>query len=62
MKNKIGFNFVFAILAFPLALGLLREFDFETFTFRKTALGILYLVTFITCVFLTFRKRSKPVE
>ena len=62
MKNKIGFNFVFAILAFPLALALLREFDFETFTFRKTALGILYLVTLIMCIFLAFRKRSKPVE
>ena len=45
MKNKIGFNFGFALIAFPLGLALLREFDFQTFTFKKTALGILYLIT-----------------
>lgn len=59
MKNKIGFNLVFAILAFPIGLALLKEFDFNTFTFKKTALGILYLVTFILCVFLTFKKKRQ---
>ena len=62
MKNKIGFNFFFALLAFTLGLALLREFDFETFTFRKTALGILYLVTFIVTIYLTFKKRPKSTE
>ena len=61
MKNKIGFNFGFALLAFPLALALLREFDFQTFTFQKTVLGFLYLVTFIFCIiFMLKKKKSKP--
>lgn len=58
MKNKIGFNLVFALIAFPIGLALLREFDFQTFTFKKTALGILYLITFIACVFFMLRKNK----
>ncbi|WP_448606854.1 hypothetical protein [Paenimyroides ceti] len=59
MKDKIGFNLPFALIAFPIGLALYREFDFTTFTFKKTVLGLLYLVTFILVVFLTFRKKSK---
>ena len=59
MKNKIGFNFGFALIAFPLGLALLREFDFQTFTFKKTALGILYLITFIICIFFMLKKKQK---
>ncbi len=59
MKSKIGFNVVFAMLASPIGLALSNEFDFETFTFKKTALGILYLVTFIACIFLTFKKKQQ---
>jgi hypothetical protein len=62
MKNKIGFNWGFALLAFPIGLGLLREFDFQTYTFKKTALGILYLVTFIVCIFLIFKKKEQQPE
>lgn len=62
MKNKIGFNLIFALLAFPIGLALLREFDFQSFTFRKPALGFLYLFTFIACIFLTFKKKSKLPE
>ncbi len=62
MKNKIGFNMGFALMAFPLGLALLREFDFQTFTFRKTALGILYLTVFIVAIYLTFKKKEKSDE
>lgn len=62
MRNKIGFNVVFALLAFPIGLALSREFDFQTFSFKNTALGILYLVTFIVCVFLMLKKKSKPSQ
>lgn len=50
----------FALLAFTLGLALMQEFNFETLTLRKTALGTLYLITFLVCVVLTFRKRTKP--
>ncbi len=62
MKNKIGFNFGFALLAFPIGLALLREFDFQTFTFKKTALGILYLITFIFCIVLMLKKKKQETE
>jgi hypothetical protein len=56
MKNKIGLNMGWAILAFPLGLALVQEFNFETFAFKKTVLGILYLVTFCVCVVLMLKK------
>lgn len=62
MKDKIGFNLVFAILAFPIGLALYRQFDFETFTFKKTALGILYLITFIFCIFFMLKKKKQQPE
>lgn len=62
MKNKLGFNMFFAMIAFTLGLALLREFDFQTFTFRKTALGILYLLVFIVSIYMTFKKKSNTNE
>jgi len=59
MKNKIGFNLVFALLAFLIGIALFREFDFETFTFKKTALGILYLITFIFCIIFMLKKKQQ---
>jgi hypothetical protein len=60
MKNKIGFNIGFALLAFPIGLALFREFDFQTFTFKKTVLGILYLITFIVCIYFMLKKKQQP--
>lgn len=58
MKNKIGLNIIFALIAFPIGLALLREFNFQDFTFRNTALGIIYLVTFIFCIFFMLKKKK----
>ncbi len=62
MKNKIGFNIGFALLAFPIGLALLREFDFHAFTFKKPALGFLYLITFVVCIFLMLKKKKQESE
>lgn len=62
MKNKISFNFLFALLAFPIGLALFREFNFETLAFKKTALGLLYLVVFIGLIYLTFKRKTKPAD
>lgn len=62
MKDKIGFNFGFALMAFTLGLALLREFDFQNYVFRKQALGFLYLTVFIISLFLTFKKKKKDIE
>jgi hypothetical protein len=62
MKNKLGFNLVFALIAFPIGIALFREFDLQSFTFKKTALGMLYLVTFIVLIYLTLKKSKKSSE
>ncbi len=62
MKDKIGFNLIFALIAFPIGLALLREFDFQSFTFKKPALGFLYLITFIVVIFLMLKKNKKSPE
>ena len=62
MKNKIGFNLVFAMIAFTLGLALLNEFDFNTFKFKKIALGFIYLITFVVSLYLTFKKKAKTNE
>jgi len=62
MKNKIGFNLIFAMIAFPIGLALFRELDLQSFTFKKKALGILYLVTFLVLIFLTLKRNKKPTE
>ncbi|RZT96315.1 hypothetical protein EV201_0953 [Ancylomarina subtilis] len=62
MKDKIGFNVIFALMAFTLGLALIREFDFENFVFRKQVLGFLYLTVFIISTFLTFKKKRKKLK
>lgn len=57
MKNKIGFNVIFALMSFPIGMALFREFDTQTYGFKNPALGIIYLITFIGTVFLTFNKK-----
>lgn len=62
MKNKIGFNFFFALLAFPIGLALFHEFDFQNLAFKKPALGILYLITFVFCIYLMLKKKQRPAK
>ncbi|TWI80645.1 hypothetical protein IQ13_3324 [Lacibacter cauensis] len=58
MKNKIGFNVGFAIIALPIGIALLRDFDFAGFTFKRPALNTLYLVTFLFLIYFTLKKDS----
>ena len=58
MKNKIGFNFLFAIIAFPVGMALSREYNFENNSFKNSGLGVIYLITFLGSIFLTLKKKS----
>ena len=31
MKNKIGFNLIFALIAFSIGLAMINNFDFDTY-------------------------------
>ena len=58
MENKQnGFPIILIIIAVIIGSGLYKEFDFETFRFRKVGLGIVYLITFIGVVTLIIRGR-----
>ena len=59
MKDKIGFNFIFAILAFPIGLALSKDITFNPLTLKKPALDILYLIVFFVLLFLMFKKKKK---
>lgn len=59
MKDKLGFNLIFAIIAFPIGLALLKDTDFDSWTFKKPALDILYLIVFIALIFLIFKKKKE---
>ena len=58
MENEQkGFPLILIIIAIIVGGGLLREFDFETFRFRKVGLGIVYLITFVATVAVIIRNR-----
>ena len=58
MENEQkDFPIILVIIATIVGGGLLREFDFETFRFRKVGLGIVYLITFIATVAVIVRGR-----
>ncbi len=61
MKN-IGFNLVFALLAFPIGIALYKDTDFKNFTFRKPALDAVYLITFVIVISLMLKGNKKPTE
>jgi hypothetical protein len=59
MKDKIGFNLIFAIIAFPIGLALLKDINFDNFTFKKPALDTFYLIIFCGLVFFLLKKKDK---
>ena len=56
-NEQKGFPLILVIIAIIVGGGLLREFDFETFRFRKVGLGIVYLITFVATVAVIIRGR-----
>ena len=51
MKNEQkSFPIILGIIAINIGVALFKEFDFETFRFKKIGLGIVYLLTFIGTV------------
>ena len=59
MKNKFGFNIIFAILAFPIAIALYKCFNFVTLKFEKPLLGFTYLFIFLALIYFML-KTQKP--
>lgn len=62
MANKKGINFFFGIFAIIIGAALYKQFDFETYHFKKPALAAVYLVTFVVCVGLIIKDYRKKAE
>ncbi|NIJ52922.1 hypothetical protein [Dyadobacter arcticus] len=56
-NEKNGFPMILGILAVIIGVALYKEFDFETFRFKKVGLGIVYLITFVGLVTVIVRSR-----
>lgn len=52
-------NFSFAIIAIILGVSLFRQFDYETLTFEKPALAVVYLIAFTMSIFFLIKGRKK---
>ncbi len=63
MENKNNVPvFTFSIVAIILGVVLYKQFDFNTLTFEKPALAIVYIIVFVFSVFVLikhFLKRAK---
>jgi hypothetical protein len=58
MKNEQkGLPLILGILAGIIGVALLKEFDFETFRFKKVGIGFVYLFTFVALVVVIVRSR-----
>lgn len=63
MENKNNVPvFTFSIVAIILGVVLYKQFNFETLTFEKPALAIVYIIVFVFSIFVlikNFKKRSE---
>jgi hypothetical protein len=57
-NNKKTLNGAFIIIAVILGIAVFKEFDFETFRFKKLGLGIVYLLTFIASIYLLMKGKN----
>ncbi len=49
-------NFPMVIIAVILGVALFKKFDFQTFTFEKPALAIVYFICFVMSLYFIFNK------
>ncbi|MBC9930694.1 hypothetical protein [Chitinophaga qingshengii] len=55
MESKKSLLFLFTIIAFILGMALFKQFNFQTFSFAKPALAILYSIVFVASVVFVVR-------
>jgi len=61
MKNKKAPNFFLVIIAIILGQALFEQFDFGNLKFEKPALAIVYLIVFVTSIYLLVKKpKNRP--
>lgn len=58
MDSKTS-NFSFTIIAIILGVVIYKQFNFDTFQFKNTALAIVYILAFLFSVYILFRNKQK---
>lgn len=58
-SEQKGFPMILGIIALIIGVALYKEFDFETFRFKKVGLGIVYLITFVALVVVIMQSRIR---
>lgn len=61
-NEQKGFPMILGVIAIIIGVALYKEFDFETFTFKKVGLGIVYLVTFVALLVVIVRSRRSKSD
>ncbi len=51
MENKKGLNFFLVIIAIITGRKVYKHFDFENLKFEKPLIDVIFLLTFLACVF-----------
>ena len=59
MKYKIKFNFFSVVIALIIGGTMYKQFDFQSFSFEKPALAIVYLIVFIFSIASMVKKSDK---
>jgi predicted ferric reductase len=58
MNSKTS-NFSFTIIAIILGVVIYKQFDFDTFKFKNTALAIIYIVAFLFSIYILLKNKKK---
>lgn len=55
-------KFIFSIMAIILGVTLFKQFDFQTLTFEKPALAIVYIIAFAISVYALVKKPANKEQ
>ena len=55
-------NPIWSIIAIILGVTLYKQFDFQTMTFEKPAMAVIYGITFIAAIFFLIKGRKQRIE
>lgn len=59
MESRKAISFVFSIIAIILGVTLFKQFNFESQTFEKPALAIVYFIVFAFSIYMLVKRSKK---
>lgn len=59
MEEKKSSKFILGLITGIVAMALLKQFDFETLTFKKLGLSVLYIIVLTVSIYLLLKKAKE---